>query len=120
MLILKHPYSDTDSDSVEITVTAQPIAPCATPISETVTLNVTQLPEITSFQADASSCSNALFQINNVTTNGLEFETEWITSGTGNFSATINTLNPTYEPSIADINNGNVTLTLRAKADQPV
>ena len=42
------------------------------------------------------------------------------TSGTGNFSATINTLNPTYEPSVADINNGSVTLTLRAKADQPV
>ena len=110
---------DTDSDSVEITVTAQPIAPCATPVSETVIINVTQLPEITSFQADASSCSNALFQINNVTTNGLEYETEWSTSGTGNFSATINTLNPTYEPSNADINNGNVTLTLRAKADQP-
>ena len=53
------------------------------------------------------------------TTNGLEYETEWSTSGTGNFSATLNILNPTYEPSIADINNGSVTLTLRAKADQP-
>ena len=53
-----------------------------------------------------------------MTTNGEEERVVWTSSGTGTFNDS-NDLNPTYEPSQADLDNGPVTLTMTAEAIDP-
>ncbi|HRQ28483.1 MAG TPA: HYR domain-containing protein, partial [Saprospiraceae bacterium] len=80
----------------------------------TATVNITNDDdEATAFAGDdAAICSStASYTIADATATDADTYS-WVTSGTGSFGATGNTLNATYTPSTNDINAGQVTLTL--------
>mgnify|MGYP007000201467 len=91
---------ESDSDIVRFRASVTSTGSCTAVVEEFVTVTVTQTPEISSFQADASTCQNAPFQITGVTTNGNESNVLWSSTGSGQWSST-NILNPVYTPSAA-------------------
>jgi hypothetical protein len=68
---------ESDSDIVRFRASVTSTGSCTAVVEEFVTVTVTQTPEISSFQADASTCQNAPFQITGVTTNGNESGVSW-------------------------------------------
>lgn len=97
---------------IVLRVTAQPIAPCATPIFDDIILNLSP-EQIVIAGTDMSICEGETVTLNGSATNSSSVY--WTTSSTGATFAT--TENTTYTPSVLDINNGSVTLTLHAVSD---
>ena len=109
---------EPDSETVLIRASVTSTNSCTEVVSEAITIQVTQLPQILTLQDDDTSCGVAQYPITGTTTNNNEGSLLWETSGSGSFSNT-NTPNPTYTPSSADVTAGSVTLTLTAIADNP-
>jgi PKD repeat protein len=101
---------------VTLTLTANPMAPCAVPAIDAMQLNITRTPQIFA-GADVSLCPAGPYTTSTATA-AFFSNLLWTTNGTGTFSNTTTTVT-TYTPSAADISNGTVTLTLTGYANSP-
>ncbi len=105
--------ADAANSPITFTLTAQPLASCAAlaPVSSTIVVDVLDAITVDA-GPNATICQTDTYTINGASaTNATSLL--WTTSGTGTISdPTI--INPTYIPSLADINLGFVTLTLNA------
>ncbi|MCK9618593.1 MAG: C25 family cysteine peptidase [Lentimicrobiaceae bacterium] len=100
--------ADIDAGSVTLILTIQGSTGT---FSDGMLLTIKAIPEITMTET-GSVCESESYTISG--TSVINYSSlDWITSGTGTFNnATL--LNPVYTPSSADIENGQVTLTLQA------
>lgn len=100
--------AEITAGSVTLTATTTGIGNCA-PVSDNILINITPAPTANA-GIDRTICANntslSLNGIVTVATGG-----QW-SGGTGTFSPDNQTLNATYTPSITEINNGFVDLTL--------
>ena len=102
--------NDLTSGSVEITLTASPVAPCTDDVSDIVLLNIIYNPEADA-GADHEICEDGSYTLEGSATDYSSIS--WSSSGDGTFD-NANLLDATYSPGTTDIANGNVTLTLTA------
>ena len=94
-----------------LTLTVNPMAPCNTPLADNKTLTISETPVVNA-GLDFTICSGSTYTVNDAT--ALNYAMlQWSTSGSGTW-LNANTLNPTYNPSTADITAGSVILTLTA------
>lgn len=96
---------------VTLTLSATSLPPCTDIVSDNVILTIRPLPQVFA-GPNANICEGSTYELINATASNYTTLT-WSSSGSGNFN-NINTLNPVYTPSLADIANGAVTLTLTA------
>lgn len=107
--------SDVADGSIILTLTAAPLSPCATSVSDALTLNITALP-IANAGPDYISCTGT-FLITAATASNYS-SVSWSTTGTGVF-LNPNTLTPSYTASAQDIINGSVSLILTVQGQTP-
>ncbi|MBK7031272.1 MAG: PKD domain-containing protein [Bacteroidales bacterium] len=102
----------TENGVVVITLTANGNPPCG---QITNAMNLTINPSATSFAgSNASICEGSTYTLS--TSNAANYTSlSWTSSGTGTFN-NVSVLHPVYTPSIADIQSGNVNLTLTANS----
>ena len=96
---------DIDDGFVTLVLTADPIAPCATPITDSIEITIDQPAEITIIPNTDTICEDQdyTFSVGQVTISNVAFDTvSWTTDGDGNFIGN-GTLTPTYEPGPGDI-----------------
>ncbi|WGK94414.1 MULTISPECIES: PKD-like domain-containing protein [Flavobacterium] len=115
--------SDYNAGFVILTLSANPIAPCSGPITDTIRLNLQKTPVIT-VPADTSICVNQnTFSIGGVSISPADaYDTNsivWTTTGTGTFSPSGDALNPIYNPSTDDIAAGFVNLKITVNPIAP-
>ena len=104
---------DIDDGFVTLVLTADPIAPCATPITDSIEITIDQPAEITIIPNTDTICEDQdyTFSVGQVTISNVAFDTvSWTTDGDGTFIGN-GTLTPTYEPGPGDINGTQVILT---------
>jgi len=102
---------DLTNGYVILTLTVNPLAPCTDPIADNKTLTISETPLVDA-GLDAIICEGSTHTINDASASNYAMLL-WSSSGTGSW-VNINTLNPTYTPSAADIAAGSVVLTLTA------
>jgi hypothetical protein len=117
--ILKPVYTPSEQDKntglVIITLTVQPISPCAIAATDYVIINIYRMP-VVSAGNDAAICEDETITLNG--TAQRYSSVSWSTSGTGTFNNP-STLKPVYTPSAADKTNGSVVLTLTVQPISP-
>ena len=117
--ILNPVYTPSDADktagSVVLTLTAQPISPCADSASDQMILTIKRIA-VANAGSDATICEDATYTLNG--TAQRYSSVSWGSSGTGTFSNP-SILKPVYTPSLADITTGSVVLTLTAQPISP-
>jgi len=117
--ILKPVYTPSEQDKntglVIITLTVQPISPCAVAATDYVIINIYRMP-VVSAGNDAAICEDETITLNG--TAQRYSSVSWSTSGTGTFNNP-STLKPVYTPSAADKTNGSVVLTLTVQPISP-
>ena len=117
--ILKPVYTPSEQDKntglVIITLTVQPISPCAVAATDYVIINIYRMP-VVSAGNDAAICEDETITLNGTTQR--YSSVSWSTSGTGTFNNP-STLKPVYTPSAADKTNGSVVLTLTVQPISP-
>jgi gliding motility-associated-like protein len=86
-------------------------------VTDTLLLQVERQPVLDAGE-DLWTCENEEIHISGATTQYLNGEVSWSTSGTGTFDNS-NSVNPVYIPSEADIINGSVVLTIRHNPEGP-
>ncbi|PIQ35293.1 MAG: hypothetical protein COW63_00960, partial [Bacteroidetes bacterium CG18_big_fil_WC_8_21_14_2_50_41_14] len=105
------------NESIVLSLTAFSSAPCEAAATDLMTLSIEPAPT-----ADAGSystlnvCENGSFSLDGATTNNSS-SVQWSTSGDGVFVPDEFTIQPSYEPGVADAAAGTVTLTLTAHGD---
>ena len=104
--------ADTAAGTISLELVALPNAPCADSAFSTISLPVIKAP-IVDAGADTTVCRQTPYHLWKATSNNLSNKFSWTTSGTGIFS-NINSLNPVYTPSAADVLLGAITLTITA------
>ena len=118
-LILNPVYTPSDADktagSVALTLTAQPISPCADSASDQMILTIKRIA-VANAGSDATICEDATYTLNG--TAQRYSSVSWNSSGTGTFNNP-SILKPVYTPSLADITAGSVVLTLTAQPISP-
>lgn len=107
--------SDIGSGSVDLTITAYSISPCATDASDDITISIQQLPTANA-GADATICEDGTYTL--IGTASDQQNTLWTTAGDGIFDDA-SLLGATYTPGTNDISNGTVDLTLTAYSITP-
>lgn len=101
--------ADVANGSVVLRLSGTPASPCVTIATDDITLIIDQIPAVNA-GPDAASCDNTTFTVSDATATNFS-NLIWTATGTGTlFNAS--TLNPTYNPSAADLAFGSVTLTL--------
>lgn len=106
---------DIANGSVTLTITANASGVCSGSVTDMVTIIFTTEP-IVNAGPDINACETSVI-ING--TSASNYSTiNWTTSGTGTLS-NATTLNPTYTPSMLDLANGSVNLTLTATSSAP-
>ena len=107
--------TDIGAGTVDLTLTAFPLAPCTIPSESTITVSIEKEPVITVTNQNPV-CEDALNTeiLGTTVSNANSFV---YTSTTGTIINNETTLNPTVTPSVLDINNGFMTLTLTADAN---
>jgi hypothetical protein len=117
--ILKPVYTPSAADktagSVVLTLTAQPISPCAVSASDQMILTIKRLA-VANAGSDATICEDATYTLNG--TAQRYSSVSWSSSGTGTFNNP-SILKPVYTPSAADKTAGSVALTLTAQPISP-
>ncbi len=117
--ILKPVYTPSAADktagSVVLTLTAQPISPCAVSASDQMILTIKRLA-VANAGSDATICEDATYTLNGAAQR--YSSVSWSTSGTGTFNNP-SILKPVYTPSAADKTAGSVVLTLTAQPISP-
>ena len=107
--------NDITIGTVDLTLTASPIAPCATDITDVMTLTIQGLPTANAGVND-TICEDNTYTLSGIATN--EQSVLWTTSGDGSFDdATLNAA--TYSPGLNDILNETVDLTFTTYAATP-
>jgi membrane-bound lytic murein transglycosylase len=107
--------ADINSGSVTLILTAASVSPCNIFAQDELTLSIQQLATANA-GANATICENSTFTLNGQAAHYTTLQ--WTTSGNGNFNNT-GILNPVYNPSVIDINTGQVVLTLTAQPVSP-
>ncbi|MCB9016976.1 MAG: gliding motility-associated C-terminal domain-containing protein, partial [Lentimicrobiaceae bacterium] len=107
--------ADISAGSVVLTLTAQSIAPCGS-VSDAMVLNIS-LQATANAGVDASICEGSSYTLSTASVSNAT-QVTWSSNGSGSFN-NVNLINATYTPSIADILNGNVTLTLTVSSEAP-
>ncbi|MBL7904660.1 MAG: PKD domain-containing protein [Bacteroidales bacterium] len=107
---------DVTNGSVVLTLSAVSAAPCSVPVTDTKLVAVIAMPEVEAGNDDIS-CGLALYNITGASASDYA-SLQWTTSGTGVFTNS-SQLNPSYQPSAADLVAGSVTLTLTANSAAP-
>ena len=117
--ILKPVYTPSEQDKntglVIITLTVQPISPCAVAATDYVIINIYRMP-VVSAGNDAAICEDEAITLNGTAQRYSSLS--WSTSGTGTFNNP-SILKPVYTPSAADKTNGSVALTLTVQPISP-
>ncbi len=108
--------ADIAQGYVILTLTVNPISPCASPVSDNIRLTIRELAEVNA-GPDAQICENQTYTISGANVSNTS-SYGWTSSGTGTFT-NASTLTPTYTPSASDITNGSVRLTLTAASNTP-
>ena len=103
--------ADLTNGYVILTLTVNPLAPCTDPIADNKTLTISETPLVDA-GLDETICEGSTYTINDASASNYAM-LMWSSSGTGTW-VNVNTLNPTYTPSAADIAAGSVVLTLTA------
>jgi uncharacterized protein (UPF0179 family) len=112
--------ADIDLGFVDLTLTANPLSPCAAPDTDVIRLNLQKLPVITLAATDAICVTQNSYGIGGTTvTDYAPNSIVWTTSGTGTFAPSGDPLNPIYNPSNADLASASVTLTLTVNSITP-
>jgi uncharacterized protein (TIGR02145 family) len=107
--------NDQQNGTVNLLLTALPVAPCTINAQSQLTLTIQPAP-VANAGADAQVCANVPYTLNGQAQHFTSVL--WTSSGTGNFDNAF-ILNPEYTPGPADISNGSVTLTLTAQPVAP-
>ena len=107
--------TDIGAGTVDLTLTAFPLTPCAIASVSTITVSIKKEPVITVTNQNPI-CEDAL-NTEILGTNVSHEKSFVYTSTTGTIINNETTLNPTVTPSNLDINNGFITLTITADAD---
>ncbi len=107
---------DISAGTVTLTLTANPMAPCAQPVTDALVLTIVPIPVVNA-GGPATICSNATYTLASAAASNYA-SLQWTTSGDGTFSDA-NALNPVYTPGPNDISAGTVTLTLTATPNSP-
>lgn len=105
---------DFQAGNITLTLTAVPIAPCATNATSVKAVSFIRIPTVYA-GTDGSVCDETPYAIGNAQATNY-FTLVWSTSGTGSFTNAAS-LNTTYLPSTADLAAGSVILTLTAYSD---
>ncbi len=103
--------ADILAGSVNLTMLAQGSAPCYATADDSMILNISSSPTVYA-GTDGIICTGDTYSVTNATATNYA-ALSWSTSGSGTFTSG-NTLNPTYNPSALDYQNGSVTLQLSA------
>jgi len=107
---------DIAAGTVQLIVTASPLAPCSVSVSDTMMLTITPAPLVNA-GLDITICEGSLVSTSDATASNYS-SLLWSSSGTGSF-ANATSLNTQYTPSLADIAAGTVTLTLTINGLNP-
>ena len=107
--------TDIGAGTVDLTLTAFPLTPCAIASVSTITVSIKKEPVITVTNQNPI-CEDAL-NTEILGTNVSHEKSFVYTSTTGTIINNETTLNPTVTPSNLDINNGFIILTITADAD---
>jgi len=109
--------AEIEAGEAIIRLTAQPIAPCADPVVDTMTLTIQQLPEVEAGNNAVLCESDTEYQTSTASVSR-QSAINWTSSGNGTFDndTVINTI---YTPSADDRSLGFVTLTLTATPIAP-
>jgi len=107
--------ADIQAGTVNVSLTAQPISPCALSDISIVTLEIQHLP-IANAGEDATICENQTQELSGIVANQSTFY--WETSGDGLFDD-FQLINPVYSPGASDIANGTVEISLTAVPESP-
>ena len=109
--------AEIDAGQAIISLTAQPIAPCADPVVDTMTLTIQQLPVVEAGNNAVLCESDTEYQTSTASISR-QSAINWTSSGNGTFDndTVINTI---YTPSADDRSLGFVTLTLTATPIAP-
>ncbi len=107
--------NDLLSGTVDLSITAMPIAPCSNNVSDDLHVIFQKTPTVTA-PADNTICEN---QSIDLVGNAQNFSNIiWETEGNGTF-INVNGVEATYIPGTSDIQNGSVILTIIATAVNP-
>ena len=107
--------NDKATGMVQLCIKAFPIEPFTYQASDCLFLSIQKLPTVNA-GTDATICQGSTHTLAGTATN--QGTLAWTTSGTGTFSST-SSLTPVYTPSVADVTNGTITLTLLASPVSP-
>ena len=105
---------------IRLTLTANPIAPCAVPLVSFIDVTLIKTPSITVVTPQPTICEDEI----NVLVNGTVVQNaasyNWTsTTGTGTGISNETSLTPIVTPSLTDINNNYIDLTITAIPDAP-
>ncbi|MEI7595271.1 MAG: gliding motility-associated C-terminal domain-containing protein [Bacteroidota bacterium] len=107
--------ADITAGSVILTLTAQSAAPCVV-VSDQMVLTISKQAAVDA-GVNATICQNSDYYLNTATASNYT-TIKWTTSGTGYFDNET-ALRPIYTPSVADIADGSVILTIIAWSATP-
>ncbi|WP_137305311.1 T9SS type B sorting domain-containing protein, partial [Lentimicrobium saccharophilum] len=107
--------SDILNGSVTLTMTVTSAAPCGNS-SDQMVLSISQ-QAVVNAGPDASICEGETHTLSGATATNV-IGVLWTTSGTGTFSDPT-AINPVYTPSLTDLNNGSVVLTITGTSAAP-
>ena len=110
--------ADIANGNATLRLTAFPIAPCTTPITDDVIVTIAPQP-VVSIGGDSTVCEGEDFIfLANVASVSNETSFTWSSDGGGVFANT-NTLTPTFTPSAAEIDAGQAIISLSAQPIAP-
>lgn len=104
--------ADISAQTLTLTLTTTNNGSCA-PVTDALTLNIFNIGGAQAGPDQTVCGNNANVQLNG-TLSGAATQGVWTTSGTGLFSPNSTAANAVYQPSVQDIQNGNVQLTWAA------
>ena len=108
-------FNDVSTGTVSLTLTALPVAPCASSGSSTMVVDIFNLPLVDA-GVDITACEATEIQLTASANNYSSIL--WTTSGDGSFN-NVTILNPTYLPGNNDIIAGNAQLTILVSPVSP-
>ena len=108
--------SNVSSGKAILTLTVYALAPCTGSVSDQIEVTIDQ-GAVCNAGINATSCGTNAYTLSGSSASFYS-TLNWTTSGTGTFTGQ-NTLNPTYNPSAADIAAGSVILTFYAYGTGP-
>ena len=107
-------FSEEDKQAGSVLLTLSATASCS-PVADTIEVTLIA-PPIVDAGTDQSICANAVIDLDGSITSGTGTGI-WSTVGTGTFTDDPEVLQNVYQPSVDDVANGSVTLTLTSTGD---